>query len=72
MNERGWGWTASEIRRVQLLEWIAAEYAKHPAEASEVKAFYDTRSDQTENDNGVAFGDLTDMLHEAGRLTGHI
>jgi hypothetical protein len=58
VNERGWGWTASEIRRVQLLEWVAAESVKHPEQYVEVKAFYDARSDQSENDIGVAFGDL--------------
>jgi hypothetical protein len=65
MNERGWGWTASEIRRVQLLEWIAAESAKHPVQASKVKSFYDARLDQSENDIGVASGDL-DSIVEAG------
>jgi hypothetical protein len=25
MNERGWGWTASEIRRAQLVEWIVPQ-----------------------------------------------
>ena len=59
MNERGWSWTASEIRRVQLLEWVAEESAEHPERYVEVKAFYDVRPDQSENDIGVASDDLT-------------
>jgi len=59
VNERGWGWTASEIRRVQLLEWVAEESVPRPGEYVEVKAFYDARPDQTENTSGVAFDDLT-------------
>jgi hypothetical protein len=59
VNERGWGWTASEIRRVQLLEWVADEPVEHPGEYAEVKAFYDARPDQNENAIGVANDDLT-------------
>lgn len=59
MNERGWDWTASEIRRVQLLEWVADEPVEHPGEYAEVKAFYDARPDQNENAIGVAKDDLT-------------
>ena len=66
MDERGWGWTASEIRRVQLLEWIADESVDHPEQYVEVKAFYDVRPDQDENDSGVAFDDLAHLTE--GRL----
>jgi hypothetical protein len=58
VNERGWGWTASEIRRVQLLEWIAEEAVDRPGQYIEVKAFYDSRADQSENDFDVARADL--------------
>ena len=63
-NERGWGWTASEIRRVQLLEWVAEESVAHPELWVEVKAFYDVRPDQSENDIGVAFADLAYLTEE--------
>jgi hypothetical protein len=59
VNERGWGWTASEIRRAQLLEWIAGEAVDRPGEHIEVKAFYDSRPDQSENDFDVARADIT-------------
>ncbi len=64
MNERGWGWIASEIRRVQLLEWIAQESVEHPERYVEVKAFYDGRPDQSENDIGVAFADFAALVEE--------
>lgn len=59
MGGRGWGWTASEIRRVQLLEWVADEPVEHAGDYAEVKAFYDARLDQSENAMGVAHDDLT-------------
>jgi hypothetical protein len=43
VNERGWGWTASEIRRIQLLAWIAEQSARHPERYANIKAFYDAR-----------------------------
>ena len=66
MNERGWGWTGSEIRRVQLLEWVAEESAARPGEYVEVKAFCDVRPDQAENRSDLAFDDLTYLTE--GRL----
>ena len=59
MNERGWGWTASEIRRVQLLEWIADEAVDRSGGYIEAKAFYNGWADQSENDFDVARADLT-------------
>lgn len=70
MSERGWGWTASEIRRVQLLEWVATEPVEHPGQYVEVKAFYDVRPDQRENAIGVAFDDLTYLTEERLILNG--
>jgi hypothetical protein len=67
VNERGWGWTASEIRRVQLLDWVAEQSVARPDEYVEVKAFYDARSDQSENTNEVAFDDLASLT--GARLT---
>jgi hypothetical protein len=65
MNDRGWGWIASEIRRVKLLEWIADESAKYPEQSAKIKVFYDARTDQSENDGATAFGELA-FLDDAG------
>jgi len=59
VNERGWGWTASEIRRAQLLQWVAEESVARPGEYVEVKAFYVVRPDQAENKSDLGFDDLT-------------
>ena len=43
MGERGWGWTASKIRRVRFIEWLV------PLSTSTmfvpVKPFYDAQHD---------------------------
>jgi len=70
VSERGWGWTASEIRRVQLLEWAAAEPVEHAGQYVEVKAFYDARPDQCENNIGVAFDDLASLTEARLILNG--
>jgi hypothetical protein len=69
VNERGWGWSASEIRRVQLLERVADEPVEHPGEYAEVKAFYDARPDQNENAIGVANDDLTYLTEHGSSRT---
>jgi hypothetical protein len=61
MSARGWGWTSSDIRRVQLLEWIAKQSTEHPELYVDVKDFYDARPDQSENVVAVAWGDLTHL-----------
>lgn len=70
MNERGWGWTASEIRRVHLLEWIAEASVGHPERYINVKAFYDGRSDQSKNDFGVARTDFAALVQERQIMDG--
>jgi hypothetical protein len=70
VNERGWGWTASEIRRTQLLEWVAEESVARPGVYAEVKAFYDARPDQSENDSGVARDDLASVAEARFILDG--
>lgn len=70
MNERGWDWTASEIRRVQLLEWVAKQSVARLGEYIEVKAFYDARPDQSENTGEVAFDDLTSLTEARLILNG--
>jgi len=55
MNERGWGWTASEIRQIQLIEWIVPQPTEHFVP---VKPFYDDLPDQAANTFQVAHADL--------------
>lgn len=43
MGERGWGWTASKIRRVRFIEWLVPESTS--ATFVPVKPFYDAQSD---------------------------
>lgn len=66
MDSRGWGWTASEIRQVQLTEWLADE-AEAPNVYVSVELFYEGRPDQRENDSGVANADLK-LLEERGLI----
>jgi hypothetical protein len=70
VSERGWDWTASEIRRVQLLEWVAEQSVARLGEYIEVKAFYDARPDQSENTGEVAFDDLTSLTEARLILSG--
>jgi hypothetical protein len=58
MDERGWGWTASEIRQVQLIQWLIAESAGQWTVYVPVKPFYDSLPDQAMNSDHVARGDL--------------
>src|SRR5258708_22308660 len=58
MDERGWGWSTSEIRQVQLVEWIAQQ----PADTSfSPEEFYDALDDQEMNSWDVAHGDLKQL-----------
>lgn len=57
MNERGWGWTPSEIRQTQLIEWVIGESAGRNVYVR-VKPFYDSLPDQAMNRDHIARGDL--------------
>ncbi len=46
MDERGWGWTASEIRRAQLIEWIVPQSGDVFVP---VRPFYEALPDQEAN-----------------------
>ena len=55
MDQRGWGWSTSEIRQAQLVEWIAQQPADQYVS---VEAFYYALPDQAMNAWEVAHGDL--------------
>jgi len=55
MNERGWGWTPSEIRQIQLVEWLVPQWSEQYVP---VKPFYDALADQGANTSPVAYADL--------------
>jgi hypothetical protein len=55
MNERGWGWTPSEIRQTQLVEWLVPQWSEQYVP---VRPFYDALADQSANTFPVAYADL--------------
>ena len=59
MAERGWGWKSSQIRQVQLIEWISQQegHSCRPA------GFYDSLPDQAMNRSDVAHDDLKLLEH---------
>lgn len=62
MDDRGWGWTASEIRLAQLVEWIVKQSAERPAsEYIPVEPFYAALPDQSMNTYQIARGDLDSL-----------
>lgn len=64
MAERGWGWTPTEIRQAQLVEWIAQQPPDHVVSVAE---FYDALPDQGMNAWDVAHADLK-RLEVRGRI----
>lgn len=58
MDERGSGWTRSQIRQVQLLEWLAAESVEQPHVYVEVADFYHSLADLGGDAFGIALADL--------------
>lgn len=65
MNPRGWGWTAADIRQVQLIEWLAEQSAERPNVFVEVRSFYDAYHDQDGNDFVIANVDLNRLEEQA-------
>jgi len=60
MDQRGWGWTATEIRQTQLIEWVVQRSAELPAgQYVPVEPFYSALPDQSQNTHPVAHGDVT-------------
>ena len=58
MNERGWGWTPSEIRQTQLIEWLITESAGQASVYVPVSTYYYSLPDQAANSDHIACGDL--------------
>ena len=58
MNERGWGWTPSEIRQTQLIEWLITESAGQASVYVPVSTFYYSLPDQAVSSDHIARGDL--------------
>lgn len=59
MNERGWGWTASEIRQAQLIEWIVQRSEEEPDGVYvPVDSFYGALPDQSMNTYVIAHDDV--------------
>ena len=66
MDERGWGWTASEIRHAQLIEWIVQRSRERPeGQGIPVQPFYSALPDQSMNTNEIARGDLDYLERES-------
>lgn len=55
MNDRGWGWTPTEIREAQLIEWISEQ---SPDQFISVQQFYENLPDPWTNSWDVAYADL--------------
>jgi pyrimidine deaminase RibD-like protein len=62
VDERGWCWTPSEIRRAQLIEWIVQQSAERPvAGYVPVAPFYSAQPDQSTNTLLIALADLNSL-----------
>ena len=77
MDERGWGWPASETRRAQLVEWIVSRSAGQPDNAYlYISEFYEALPDQNMNTYVIALGDVNDLesrsLLELGNSYGSV
>jgi hypothetical protein len=58
MDDRGWGWSQTEIRLAQLIDWIGQQPADHMIS---VVDFYDGLADQDMNKWDVAHSDLKEL-----------
>lgn len=63
MEERGWGWTATEIRQAQLIEWLVPQSSS--ATYVCVKPFYDAQPGQ----EALTAAVVHDELWELDRLS---
>lgn len=62
MDERGWGWTASQIRQIRLVEWIVPQSADIYVP---VKPFYDEQAGQDALTLPVVHGELHDLARRS-------
>lgn len=60
MNKRGWGWLESEIRQIQLLEWMVPQSANTYVP---IKPFYDGLGDRGD----LTFHEIRDDLRDLER-----
>jgi len=58
MDERGWGWTASQLRQTWLVEWMTKAAATAPAVYVSVEQFYRELHEQPATLNQLAWDDL--------------
>jgi hypothetical protein len=63
MDERGWGWTASEIRQIRLVEWIVPRSAD--TTYVPVKPFYYQQAGQDALTLPVVHGELHDLARRS-------
>ncbi len=62
MDERGWGWSASETRRAQLIDWIVQRSAEEPDGVYvRLHRFYDSLPDQSMNTYVIALDDVNSL-----------
>jgi hypothetical protein len=62
MDDRGWGWTTSEIRQIRLVEWIVPQSADTYVP---VKPFYDEQAGQEALTLPVVHGELHDLARRS-------
>lgn len=62
MDERGWGWTPTEIRQAQIVEWIVRQSGDTYVP---VKPFYDEQADQDALTLAVVHGELHDLARRS-------
>jgi hypothetical protein len=66
VNERGWGWTAAELRHAWLIEWIVQQCGERPeGQGIPVEPYYRALPNQNMNMNEVARGDLDALERES-------
>ena len=62
MDGRGWGWSAAEARRAQLITWLARRSAEEPDGVMiAVEPFYNALPDQSANTYVTALDDMNDL-----------
>ena len=62
MDERGWGWTASENRRAQLVEWIVRQSREWgDGVYAPLDRFYGSLPDQSMNTYEIALDDVNSL-----------
>lgn len=59
MKERGWGWTATQIRQARFIEWLAPQSAS--STYVPVKPFYDAQIDKDALTAAVVHDELQDL-----------